>query len=455
MAEIRQGYFDDYTQITNGNIGIGTSVSNEKLEIIGGVTSQELNVTGIATFTYVSGLIRKHTNYSENADMTAGDSGTLSGEIVVGAGLTMTVGAAATSSQGSVDSLKVYNMFQPPSGTTNQRPPAKTGAIFYNFDFKTIEFFDGNSWNQVDNVTRGTRGVIGGGFDTAQPANVASIEVVNISSRGNAVDFGTVNKVTYSQAGSASAIRGIINGASGYSDDIEYITIASGGAGIDFGNLSVSRSSHMAACNSSTRSVFSGGYVSPGASSNTLDYIEIMTLGNALDFGDLVEPRYGLTSFSSPVRGVCAGGRDHPAGESPLGTRMIDFFVISSKGNAVRFGDLLSKHSYMSSTGNSTRGVIGAGTNTPSSLLSFISIASEGNSTFFGDLNNAGAGFHQGNCSSSTRGLFAGGGSPSKVNTIDAITIQSAGNAIDWGDLSVKRGYPFGLSDSNGGLGGF
>ena len=39
MAEIRQGYLDDYTQITSGNIGIGTSVSNEKLEIIGGTTS--------------------------------------------------------------------------------------------------------------------------------------------------------------------------------------------------------------------------------------------------------------------------------------------------------------------------------------------------------------------------------------------------------------------------------
>ena len=92
--------------------------------------------------------------------MTAGDSGTLSGEIVVGSGLTMTVGTAATSSQGTVDALKVYDMFQPPSGGTNQRPPAKTGAIFYNFDFKTIEFFDGNSWRQVDNTTRSRSCVI-------------------------------------------------------------------------------------------------------------------------------------------------------------------------------------------------------------------------------------------------------------------------------------------------------
>ena len=50
-------------------------------------------------------------------------------------------------------------MFKPPSGGTNQRPPAKTGALFYNFDFKTIEYFDGNSWRQVDNTTRRGRGI--------------------------------------------------------------------------------------------------------------------------------------------------------------------------------------------------------------------------------------------------------------------------------------------------------
>ena len=178
MAEIRQGYFDDYTQITNGNIGIGTSAANEKLEIIGGATSQELNVTGISTFTHVSGFIKKHTDYAENVNITAGDSGTLSGEIVVGAGLTMTVGTAATASQGSVDSLKVSQMFQPPSGGTNQRPPAKPGAIFYNFDFKTIEFFDGNSWNQVDNISTAGRGVFAGGYVAPSPR--FNIDFINI-----------------------------------------------------------------------------------------------------------------------------------------------------------------------------------------------------------------------------------------------------------------------------------
>ena len=138
MAEIRQGYLDDYSQNSTG-VGIGTSSPVDAiLEIVGGTTSQELNVTGIATFGSVGGFIKKHTDYTEDVNIINGDSGTLSGEIIVGLGLTMTVGTSVTSSQGSVNGMKVSNLFQPPSGTTNTRPAGKPGALFYNFDFKTI-----------------------------------------------------------------------------------------------------------------------------------------------------------------------------------------------------------------------------------------------------------------------------------------------------------------------------
>ena len=43
--------------------------------------------------------------------------------------------------------------------------------------------------------------------------------------------------------------------------------------------------------------------------------------------------------------------------------------------------------------------------------------------------------------SGATRGVVAGGATPSKVNTIDFITIETAGNAADFGDLTQARTY--------------
>ena len=450
MAEIRQGYFDDYTQ-QNGNVGIGTSISNEKLEIIGGVTSQELNVTGIATFTYVSGFIRKHTDYSENADMTAGDSGTLSGEIVVGAGLTMTVGTGATSSQGSVDSLKVYSMFQPPSGTTNQRPPAKTGAIFYNFDFKTIEFFDGNSWNQVDNTTRRGRGVIASGY--IAPARQDTIDFIEISSQGNAQDFGNLDNAKAQPGPGASNPRGLFAGGMTPSatNQIEYITIPSTGNGIDFGDLT--RSTNAPGGASSSTRMLAAGSNTPSGASNVIDYFEMHTLGNAIDFGDLTRSKYPA-GVQSPTRAVFGGGYT-PNGEN----NSLEFSIFASLGNTTSFGDLTQVRGNPSSGGNSTRGLYAGGWGGPASMITsidFITIASEGNAKRFGDLTEK-MSEQMGGCANSVRCTFAGGNDPGQnpLNTISFVTIASTGNAQDFGDLTLARRGPTSLSDSHGGLGGF
>ena len=178
MAITRFGHLDDFTQ-KNTNVGIGTSTPQDKMEVIGGTRSTDLRVAGIATLTSAGGFIEKHIGYVEDQIIIdAGDSGTLSGEIIVGSGQTMTVGTAATASQGTVDALKVYDMFQPPSGGTNQRPPAKPGAIFYNFDFKTIEFFDGNSWRQVDNTTTSGRAIIAGAGGAG--TQIADLSLIHI-----------------------------------------------------------------------------------------------------------------------------------------------------------------------------------------------------------------------------------------------------------------------------------
>ena len=114
MATTRFGYLDDLS-LKNQKVGIGTSTSNEKLEVVGGTRSGGAVVTGIATLTSYSGFQNKNTSYVENVNITGGESGTTS-DIVIGAGLTMSVGTGATTGQGSIKSLKVSNTFTPPIG---------------------------------------------------------------------------------------------------------------------------------------------------------------------------------------------------------------------------------------------------------------------------------------------------------------------------------------------------
>ena len=459
MAEIRQGYLDDYSQNSTG-VGIGTSSPvDAKFEIVGGTTSQELNVTGIATFGSVSGFIEKHTTYTENVNITNGDSGTLSGEIIVGAGLTMTVGTGATASQGSVDSLKVSQMFQPPSGTTNQRPPGKPGALFYNFDLKTIEFFDGNSWRQVDNTTRRGRGFFVGGSSDNAPTGHDINEYIEIATLGNTINFGDLAQGGIRMFGACgSATRGLIGG--GYKpaasptavvDIIEYFTMASSGNTIDFGNLSDARG-EVNACSSSTRGMWVGGEDIPFADMNILDYVEIATLGNALDFGDLTEDVRDPQAFASPVRGVRSGGND--ATDSDI-SETIDFWKFASKGNATNFGDLIVRLSGPANCSSNTRGfMLGGSSPAKINFIQYVTIASEGNATFFGDLNFQDTTNSCGT-SNSTRGIKAGGSTPSKTNVIEFFNMSTAGSSQDFGDLSIPRNNSGSTSDSHGGLGGF
>ena len=94
------------------------------------------------------------------------------------------------------------------------------------------------------------------------------------------------------------------------------------------------------------------------------------------------------------------------------------------------------------------RGVFGgsytwSGPYDKTNIIDYITITSAGNAIDFGDLTEtrgpAGAG------SSRTRGLFCGGDfnpSPLKTsNTVDYVTISSTGNAVDYGDLTVKGGH--------------
>ena len=86
--------------------------------------------------------------------------------------------------------------------------------------------------------------------------------------------------------------------------------------------------------------------------------------------------------------------------------------------------------------------------------MEFITIATKSNSTDFGDAVNLSYSLASG--ASPTRGIFAGGSSPSspypRTNVIQKIEILTTGNAVDFGDLTFGSSHPAGLTNAHGGL---
>ena len=81
---------------------------------------------------------------------------------------------------------------------------------------------------------------------------------------------------------------------------IDYITIASLGDAINFGDLSYTNS-YIAATASQTRGLFAGGY-SPFT--NNIEYLSIDTTGDTTDYGDLTLARGFMAGCSDSHGGL-------------------------------------------------------------------------------------------------------------------------------------------------------
>jgi hypothetical protein len=336
-----------------------------------------------------------------------------------------------------------------PGGTSTQRPEvAKKGQLRYiNGDVKKgLEYYNGTEWITVGvangSVPEGTApiGVFGGG---QTPTLVNTIDYIAITSEGNATDFGDLSSARSFLSACSSSSRGVFGGGTPIAINIiEYITIATTGNASGFGDLTEPRRA-LAACSSSTRGIFGGGRIVEVPAiidTNTIDYITIATTGNALDFGDLLVEVESITACSSSTRGVFGGGSD-----------VLYYITIATTGNATDFGELTQGRLGLAACSSSTRGVFGGGqTPTIVNTIDYITIATTGNATDFGDLTQVRSRISS--CSSSTRGVFGGGQTPTIVNTIDYITIATTGNATDFGDLTQSRTALAALSNSHGGL---
>ena len=179
---------------------------------------------------------------------------------------------------------------------------------------------------------------------------------------------------------------------------------------------------------------------------DTIDYVTIGSAGNAIDFGDGTESRYGVPCTADSTRAIAMGGYSPAwyagdgAGNGNIVT--IEYITIQSTGNAIDFGDITEARSGGAATTNGHRGLLsggGPGSGT-SDILDFVVIQTLGNALDFGDLSTGR--YNHAGTSDGARGVFAGGRPPDpQTNIIEYVEIDTLGDAIDFGDLTVANHY--------------
>ena len=464
MAKVRIGFSTQF-EVENEKVGIGTDSALDTLHVTGDIIAHNIDAGGgITTVVAYDGFVDKEVKVTNPDINLNSQSHSLSGEIIIEGDVTVSSGTTFTSGP---ENLTVTNRFTLPSNTDSKSTP---GAMRFNENLESLEFYTGVEWkavySYVDSGNRG-RAVLGGASDDSD-----LIHYFNTATQGNSQNFGTLLTAKSEMDGFGDSTRGIF--ANGYDHParinvIEYITIASEGNGIDFGDSTMRRNNGDSGCSSSTRGIMAGGYThgnSPANDQNVIDYVEIQTIGNALDFGDLAYERWGHAACSSPTRGLFAGGGTAPA----VPHEEITMITIASKGNSKDFGNLTRERMYGGGSGNSVRGIFQGGYISPShtgqKTIDYVTIASEGNAIDFGERSVGGS--YGCATATQTRYFMIGGRDTSNTapgyNVIEYVNIASTGNALDFGDItwssgtasSMSRYFAIGaLSDSHGGLGGF
>ena len=336
----------------------------------------------------------------------------------------------------------------------------RAGALRFNTDSSQMEIYDGNQWTGIlatspELQTGGARGLFFFAFDNTG-SEPKMVDYITIPTTGNAIDFGDMsgNTTFYGGVMGASRTRAIYAGgyktaSPYYTNEIQYVEIATTGNSQDFGDLTAAITYNPSGVSNNTRGIRCGGAVTPTTSVNILDFVQIATTGNAQDFGDMVRERRFSTSSNTPVRGFVTGGSD--GGTKFSDTELIN---IASTGNSSNFGDLGDSQQ----DGNngvicsSTRAIMGGGS-TPSvkKIIRSFEMSSLGDHQEFGDLSAIRA--NLGGCSSPVRGVFGGGfSSPAYLNIIEFVNISTGGDAVDFGDRTESGSYLSGASNAHGGL---
>ena len=268
------------------------------------------------------------------------------------------------------------------------------------------------------------------------PYSTTVINYFDITTTGNAPSFGTYSQAHGRAATVSDTTKGLIAGGSGYINNISYNTIATTGNAADFGDLTTGRRG-IASASDGTYGVFSSGQVS-GNISNVIDYVTIANTGNASDFGDTSANCMEGSGVNDATRAVLSLGYNQSSA-APVNT--LEYITIASTSNTTDFGDLTEAKRRTGSTGASdgTYGLFANGYTAASAktnVIEYITVQTAGNATDFGDL-LAAIDFAD-TTNNATRAVTVGGnGSSGDTNVIQYYTITTPGNSVDFGDLTV------------------
>ena len=244
-----------------------------------------------------------------------------------------------------------------------------------------INFGDlvGTDHRQGGSLASRTRGVHGGGYDGSSVTN--TIDFVTIASTGDATDFGDRTIAARSGSGGGNDIRGLFVGGltPSATNTIDYITIASTGNAVNFGDAN-STASNFGVCANSVRVVFGGNQTN-----GDIEYVTISTLGNSATNGVLLDGRTELPSAASnSIRGIFFGGETQPGGSI---LNRIQYLEMASLGNTTDFGDLTTATRQGGACASSTRAVYGGGLAPGvTDTIEYVQIMSTGNAVDFGNL---------------------------------------------------------------------
>ena len=330
-----------------------------------------------------------------------------------------------------------------------------TGAVRFNTDSSKMEVYIGSTWMQVAT----TESAPIGGRMLVQQGNISprtGIDYLNMTTEGNAIDFGDTTSSWYECAACGNKTRGVFAGGKyGTNDNVmEFVTIATQGNAADFGDMAESTNPGGGGGNQ-TRGILCGGAY---PTSNMISFFNIASKGNASDFG-ANSPFTGTYSaaMGSPTRTIMFSGRHHPSYQT---TDDIWFITPQSTGIVNDFGTYQnvagSQGSFNAAGASSpTRGIIAGGyqgqspSGSNTNQMEFLTIATTGNSVDFGDLTRASQ-MSKGTATS-VRGFFAHGYA-SPVDSVDTVIFSSLGNATHFSDLTFQSESGMSTGNAHGGL---